>query len=199
MSKEEMAARLRKAREAKGYESSASAAEAYGFNANTLRSNENGQKPYGRDAAVRYATAFGVRLEWLLRGKGPMRHTLTLTPVEGIVGAGAAVFPLDEGAFEPIEAPFGVPEEAIAFKVRGDSMYPAYTDGTYLIALPTDDIASVLHKRAVVTIADGRRFVKDVGPGSKPGLFTLHSHNASPIRDVRIIAAARVIGTKEPG
>lgn len=115
------------------------------------------------------------------------------------MGAGAAVFPLDEGGFDPIEPPFGAPEGAIAFVMRGDSMYPAYRDGTFLIAVREDDIHRILNTRAVVTLDDGRRFVKDVGPGSAPGLFSLYSHNAAPIPDVRIVAAARVIGTKEPG
>lgn len=114
------------------------------------------------------------------------------------MGAGAAVFPIDEGAFDPIEPPFSVPETAVAFVVRGDSMYPAYSAGTYLIALPVEDIHSLLHRRAVVTLDDGRRYVKDIGPGSAPGLFTLYSHNAAPIPDVRIVRGARVIGTKEP-
>lgn len=115
------------------------------------------------------------------------------------MGAGAAVFPLDEGAFEPIEAPFGCPDGALAFVVRGDSMYPAYADGTFLICVKVHDIHSIIHKRAVVTLEDGRRYVKDIGPGSAPDLFTLYSHNAAPIPDVRIVLAARVIGTKEPG
>jgi phage repressor protein C with HTH and peptisase S24 domain len=189
--------RLRKAREAR-FPSSAEAAEAYGFNPNTLRSNENGNKPFGRDAAVRYASAFGVRLEWLLSGRGTMRDTRRLIPVEGFVGAGAAVFPIDDGAFEPIEPPFGCPDDAVAFVVRGDSMYPAYREGTFLIAQPTDDIHKIMNARAVVTLEDGRRYVKDIGLGSQPGLYTLYSHNAPPIPDVRIAAAARVIGTKEP-
>ena len=128
-----------------------------------------------------------------------MRNVKSAISVEDYVGAGAAVFPLDEGGFDPIEPPFGAPEGAIAFVMRGDSMYPAYRDGTFLIAVREDDIHRILNTRAVVTLDDGRRFVKDVGPGSAPGLFSLYSHNAAPIPDVRIVAAARVIGTKEPG
>lgn len=199
MNKEAMARRLRQARALK-FATSVEAAAAYGFNPNTLRSNENGNKPFGRDAAVRYAQAFGVRIDWLLRGSGPMRHrSVNLTPVEGLVGAGAAVFPIDEGAFDPIEPPFGVPENAVAYVVRGDSMYPAYSDGTFLIAVPIEDINSLLHRRAIVTLDDGRRYVKDIGPGSAAGLYTLYSHNAAPIPDVRIVSGSRVIGTKEPG
>lgn len=189
--------RLRRAREAK-FASSAEAAEAFGFNPNTLRANENGNAPFGKAMAMRYASAFNVRLEWLLSGRGPMRIVKgTTIQVEGYVGAGAAVFPIDEGAFEPIEPPFGVPEGAVAFIVRGDSMYPAYRDGTYLIAISEEDLSMILNRRAIVTLDDGRRYVKDVVTGSAPGFFTLYSHNAQPIVDVRISAAARVLGTKE--
>lgn len=128
-----------------------------------------------------------------------MGHAAVTVPVEGYVGAGAAIFPISDGGFDPIEPPFGAPEGAIAFVVRGDSMYPAYRDGTFLIAIPVSDIHSILQTRAVVTLEDGVRYVKDIGPGSAPGLFTLYSHNAAPIPDVRITHAARVIGTKEPG
>lgn len=189
--------RLRKARESR-YATAAEAARAFGFNLNTYRANENGNAPFGREQGVRYATAFGVKLEWLLSGRGPMRNARKLVPVEGFVGAGAAVLPIDEGAFEPIDPPFGAPDDAVAFIVRGDSMYPAYRDGTFLIAQPIADVRQALNQRAVVTLDDGRRFVKDIGPGSKSTLFTLYSHNAPPIADVRIVAAARVIGTREP-
>lgn len=127
-----------------------------------------------------------------------MRNARSAVPVEGYVGAGAAVFPIDDGAFEPIEPPFGTPEGAVAFVVRGDSMYPAYRAGTFIIAITEADVRALLNTRAVVTLDDGRRYVKDVGPGSRAGLFTLFSHNAAPIPDVRIIAGARVLGTKEP-
>lgn len=77
-------------------------------------------------------------------------------------------------------------------------MYPAYREGTFIIAMKTDDLMSIVNARAVVTLEDGRRMVKDVGLGTKPGLFTLFSHNAAPIPDVRIVDAARVLGTMEP-
>lgn len=196
-SRVDMHDRLRRARALK-FSSSAEAAQAFGFNPNTLRSNENGNKSFGRDMAVRYAQAFGVRLEWLLSGRGSMRTLQKLMPVEGYVGAGAAVFPIDDGGFDPIEPPFGAPEDAIAFLVRGDSMYPAYRDGTYLIAIPVADPQFLINCRAIVTLDDGRRCVKDVVAGSKLGLFSLYSHNAPPILDVRVVGGARVIGTKEP-
>jgi len=114
------------------------------------------------------------------------------------VGAGAAVYSVsNEGGFDPIEPPFGTPANAIAFIVRGDSMYPAYRDGTYIIVEAVDDPRDLINRRAVVTLEDGRRLLKDVLLGSRADLFTLVSHNAPPITDVRIVTGARVIGTKE--
>lgn len=189
--------RLRKAREQR-FGSAAEAARAFGWNLNTYRSNENGNAPFGRESAVSYASAFGVRLEWLLSGTGTMRQTRGKTPVRGKVGAGAAIYPIDEGAFEPIEPPFGAPEDAEAFLVTGDSMWPAYREGTFIIAQKMTDPRNVLNARAIVTLEDGRRYVKDVAPGSSPELFTLYSVNAAPIFEVRIVEAWRVLGTKEP-
>ena len=90
------------------------------------------------------------------------------------------------------------PEGAVAFVVRGDSMYPAYLEGSYIIAAPGEDLQGALYRRIVATLADGRRVVKQLGPGSKPGRYTLYSANGPPIPDAEIIAFARVIGTIEP-
>lgn len=189
--------RLRRARQFK-FETAQEAAEAFGFNANTLRSNENGNKPFGREKAIRYAKAFGVRLEWLLDGRGPMRSTRPVVEVVGYLGAGAAVYPIDEGGFDPVEPPFAVPDDVVAFLVRGDSMWPAFLDGAYLIAkaCPPEE---AIGKRAVVTLEDGRRYVKIVDVGSRKGLFNLYSHNAGPpLSDVRVTHAARIVGMVEP-
>ena len=188
--------RLRRARIAAGYETSADAARAFGWNVNTVRSNENGNMLPGRDMVVRYANAYRVRADWLLDGRGAMRSARALVKVVGHVGAGAAVYPIDDG-IESVEPPYGVPEDAVAFYVRGDSMWPAYREGTYLVAreIPVDNVAN---SRAIVTLEDGRRLVKDVAAGSRKGFFTLYSVNHAPIVDVKITAAAKVIGTIEP-
>jgi transcriptional regulator with XRE-family HTH domain len=65
--------RLREARKNAGYSSAAEAARAFGWNQNTVTSNENGNRTFGRESAARYARAYRVGLDWLLTGKGPMR------------------------------------------------------------------------------------------------------------------------------
>lgn len=190
--------RLKRARKEAGYETAAAACRAFGFNENTYGANERGTAPYGREAAVRYARAFRVSVEWLLTGKGPIRPRRREVEVVGIVAAGAAVLPLDDGAFDPVTPPFGVPEDALAFVVRGDSQWPMYEDGTAVIAVRVADVREVVGRRAIVTLPDQRRLLKTVQAGSRPDRFTLTSHNAPPIQDVEIIEAARVLGTVEP-
>lgn len=192
--------RLKKARTAAGYEDATKAAEAFGWNANTYRSNENGMRTFSREAAIRYSRAFRVSVDWLLTGRGPMKATRRGTPVIGFTGAGAAVFPLDSGGFDEVVAPFEVDENAVAFLVKGDSMYPVYRENTYVIARPLDDMKDALYTRAVVTLESGQRYLKEVLPGSADGLFTLVSFapGVAPIADVRLTAAARVVGSVEP-
>lgn len=192
--------RLRKARIAAGYGDATSAARAFGWNENTYRSNENGARPFGREATIRYSRAFKVSLEWLATGRGPMKAARRGVEVIGYVGAGAAVFPLESGAIEEIEPPFDVPDGAFSMRVRGDSMYPAYRDGGYVVARPVADPADALYARVIVTLPDGSRYVKEMLPGSAPGLFTLISFapNFPPMMDVTPIAVARVLGYVEP-
>lgn len=190
--------RLRRARIEAGYSTAADAARAFGWNLNTYIANENGYAPFSKAASVRYARAFRVELDWLVTGSGPMRKGGRGVPVVGFVGAGAQVFPIDDGVLDIVDPPFATPDGALAMIVRGDSMLPAYRSGTYLILMPLADPRDALHRRAVVTLEDGSRWVKELEPGLSPGTFTLHSYNASPIRDVTVVTAARVLGTIEP-
>lgn len=192
--------RLKRARVAAGYETATEAAEAFGWNVNTYRSNENGARPFSRESAIKYSRAFRVGVEWLITGRGGMKGSRRGVEVLGYVGAGAAVFAWDSGAFGEIEPPFGVPDDAFAFQVRGDSMWPAYLDGGYVIARIVENPADALYARVVVTLEDDRRFVKLLHPGSQPDTYTLLSLSPSspPMADMRIKAVARVIGSVEP-
>lgn len=48
------------------------AARRFGWNENTYRSHENGQRGISKKAAAQYAKAFKVPVEWLLYGQGSM-------------------------------------------------------------------------------------------------------------------------------
>jgi len=120
-------------------------------------------------------------------------------PVLGYVGAGAEVHNVDDYAhgdgMDHIEPPPGVPPDAIALRVRGDSMLPAYHDGDHIIydhQVSGADIGDYVGRECVVRLADGRTFIKTMGRGSRNGLWTLWSYNAAPMQDVLVEWAARV-------
>lgn len=114
---------------------------------------------------------------------------LNVVAVMGRIGAGAEILPDDEqvppeGLYE-IETPFPLPEDAIAFEVVGESMWPRYDPGDIIICWRQGSHAeSVLGWEAAVKTAEGTRYLKRVLRGAKPGLFDLESHNAPPIRGV---------------
>ena len=69
----DMHERLKQARIAAGFTKAIDAIRAYDWNKNTYSSNENGNRAFGRQAAEKYAIAFGISLEWLLTGRGDMK------------------------------------------------------------------------------------------------------------------------------
>lgn len=69
----EMAARLKQAREAAGYETATAAAVAKGYVYSTYAGHENGKRGF-HDDAQKYAQAYGVSLDWLLNGDGAMEY-----------------------------------------------------------------------------------------------------------------------------
>lgn len=122
-----------------------------------------------------------------------------LIPVVGHIGAGEEVYPIDDGALgasieDFVDAPADVEDDAVAVRVRGTSMFPAYWDGDVLIY--RRDYAFVrdvcLYNECIVKIMDGPTLVKRIMPGSSEGLYTLASYNAPPIIDARIEWAAPV-------
>lgn len=65
--------RLRRARYEAGYEHASEAAKEAGWAPSTYSAHENGNRGFKRDVARTYAEFFGVKLDWLLTGRDPMR------------------------------------------------------------------------------------------------------------------------------
>lgn len=172
------------------------AAEAFGWTISTYLGHENGDRNPSREAAQRYASAYGVRWEWILEGEG---HPIApnVVKVIGRVGAGARIDPdfeqvPPEGLFE-IEVPIDIPHDAIALEVAGDSMWPRYDGGDVVICWREgSNVQEIIGWEAAVRTADGARYLKRVLQGSTPRTFDLESYNAPVIRDVRLEWASRV-------
>ena len=67
---DQTATRLKEARKAAGFRSARSAAESLGVKYSTYAGHENARRGLNDAMAVKYATQFGVSLDWLLMGEG---------------------------------------------------------------------------------------------------------------------------------
>jgi len=196
--------RLKQAR-GRLYGTATEAARAHGWKVSTYLAHENGQNRLHEDSAKRYGRAFRVAWTWLLDGEGPDEETAApdrdeshVVPVMGYIGAGAEIEPEFEqvppDGLDQIELPFAVPEEMIAFQVRGDSMLPKYSDGDAVV-VPREQgrsTDSLIGDEAAVRTFDGKRWLKRIMRGSKRGAYNLESTNARTILDARIAWASEI-------
>lgn len=187
---DEQAARLRYVRDLRGFKSAKEAAERYNFVYATYSQHERGQSAITR-AAKDYARAYKVSEAWLLTGEGLGPTATNIVRVMGYVGAGAEIEPdfeqVPPEGLEEVTLPFELPEEMLAFGVRGDSMLPVYKNGAVLVVYkeqkrPTEAFYGA---EAVVRTSDGRRYIKTIQRGQEPGTLNLLSWNAAPIENVR--------------
>lgn len=123
-------------------------------------------------------------------------------PLVGYVGAGAEIFTIDDHAkgagLEEVEMPpGGASSNTIAVRVRGDSMVPAYEDGDiiYYDDKVEGDFSSMIGKRCLVKLTDGRMFIKKLMRSN--GSYWLYSHNAEPIVNPQIQWVAKVLWAKQ--
>lgn len=187
---DESNSRLRSARIKAGFKSARAAAMRYGWTPSTYASHENGQTQVPSDAAREYAKAFKVSAAWILTGEG-VQAAQNVVRIMGFVGAGGDISPeyeqVPEEGLSDIECPFPLPDDAIAFRVEGTSMWPRYDPGDVIIVRnKQSDPDSLLGLEVAVRISKGQRYLKRVLRGKSRGLFDLESHNAEPIRGVKI-------------
>jgi phage repressor protein C with HTH and peptisase S24 domain len=192
--------RLIAARLAAGYSSAASAARAMGIGVATYNHHENGTRGFVHDGE-RYARFFRVSLEWLLTGRGEMKtRRERIIPVHGLVGAGASVEMIgDSAAIDPpdeVELPSD--GSLAALQVRGESQWPRFLDGEYILfdRMPVDP-ASQTGRYAIVQTIDGRRLIKTLRRSREGGdnRWRLESHNAPPEDPVELMGCWRYLGT----
>jgi phage repressor protein C with HTH and peptisase S24 domain len=199
------AQRLRQARQDRGYDTAAAAADAFGWSRNTYASNENGNAPFSYRRAKEYAAAFGVSPEWLYDAAGPMQGGAAdgLVPVIGHVGAnpdGTVLFALGQDPAELTPVPPGGTDKARALRVVGHSMRGLADDGALIYfedqrTAPTPDM---LGQVVVVETETDEVLVKRLLRGSRGGLYDLESI-AGPMRhDARLRWAAHITAIIPP-
>lgn len=202
--KDQIAARLKQARRTAGFHTAGEAAEALGVEYPTYAAHENGSRKFDLETAALYARRYRVSLDWLISGRGEGPEMIVTVRVMGYLGAGAEVEPdyeqVPEDGLEKVEVPFALPDDLIAFKVRGDSMLPQYKPETIIIVYNEQQRAldTFFGEEAAVRTTDGRRFIKTIMKGYRPGHVTLTSWNASPIENVHLEWIGEIFGTVQP-
>jgi transcriptional regulator with XRE-family HTH domain len=197
--------RLREARIAKGFETAAAAADAFGWNRNTYASNENGNAPFSYRKAKDYAVALGVRPEWLYDASGPMRPTAEpgYVRIIGNVGAnpeGLVLYATGDQAGDLAPIPPGGTEMAVALRVVGHSMHGVADDGAliYFEDQRTPPTPDMLGHIVVVEIDTDEVLVKRLLRGSRAGRFDLESVAGPTRHDARIRWAAHITAIIPP-
>jgi hypothetical protein len=127
-----------------------------------------------------------------------------MIPVCGYVGAGEEIICYDDHAIgaglDEVEVPPGMPTDMVAVIVRGDSMEPAFEDGSIIFyqrmtdGVPPDCIG----RPCVVKLENEGMLLKKVRQGSKPNLYHLISKNPlhPPLVDQKLLWASRVLFIK---
>ncbi len=191
---EEPHERLREARQAAGFATAGEAAERFRWTTQTYRAHENGSRGFRPTAAKIYARAFKVSPQWLLYGTGD--RTLQV-PLVAEVGAGAEVLPINDhaegGAVEYVDPPPEADPDMVAVRVTGWSMYPAHWPGDILFYRnKAQECRALIGHECIVTLEDGRAFVKILENGSEKHVFDLASYNAPPMRDQHVTWCAPI-------
>jgi len=197
--------RLREARIAKGFETAAAAADAFGWNRNTYGSNENGNAPFSYRRAKEYAAAFGVRPEWLYDAAGAMLPATEagFVPIIGRVGAnpdGLVLFATGQEPGDLAPIPPGGTDKAAALLVVGHSMRGVADDGALIYfedqkTAPTPDM---LGHVVVVEVDTDEVLVKRLLRGSRPGRFDLESIAGPTRQDAKLRWAAHITAIIPP-
>lgn len=156
----------------------------------------NGNKTFGRKAAMKWANAFGIDEVWLLtqgeQGTPPQAPTAPAPTNDDIInipilspdakGGFTANSEVDIAQYTIGTMPFNrqiAHTGDVVIPVYGDSMTPKYPAGSYILIRPIEAWREYIElgRSYVLELADWRRIIKIVRKGSDSTHYTLDSYN----------------------
>src|SRR5215469_10596623 len=171
------AERLRRARLHAGFETAREGGEALRRRGApqlvTYRSWENANRSIPARWFTLICEVFGVELAWLEAGRGRMTaRARRQVPIGGIMVAlfEIASLPADF-APELIDLPEFTNEDWIGYRIVSDANSPFFDDGDVILVRPGPGPApeTLINKLCVVTMGDGRRWVRRLLRGARAG------------------------------
>ena len=157
----------------------------------------NGNKTFGRKAAMKWANTFGIDEVWLLtqgeQGLAPQAPTAPAPTTNDDIINIPILSPDAAGGFRPNDQadmeqytigtmPFNrqiAHTGDVVIPVYGDSMTPKYPAGSYILIRPIEAWREYIElgRSYVLELADWRRIIKIVRKGSDSTHYTLDSYN----------------------
>lgn len=176
---------LKKLREERGW-THQEAGDAMGVSRGQFIKLERGERRMTEQYIALAARAFGITQAEVIQDQSETRTVALM----GEIGAGAEISPeyeqVPEGGLEQIEVPFYLPDDMIAFRVKGDSMLPRYDEGDLIVVWKEQRRAttSFLGEEVAVRTRTGQRYLKTLQRASRG--YNLQSWNAKLIENVEI-------------
>lgn len=177
MSEDDLAGRLRRARERAGHKSATDAARRIGVNVVTYTAHENGGREYDRKAALRYGKGFGVDPGWLMFGgtegqEAASPPRLTGVPVREVNvkdAVNTSTLTLRADAALPIADIWNIPVDVLRTRLRVDP------DHAWIIEVIGDAMYDPANPGAPGSLMPGDRVIVDASDRhpSPPGAFAI--------------------------
>jgi len=192
-------ARLKFAREQRGYETASAAAEAMGVPVSTYTMHEKGSRGFRSETARQYADFLRTTPEWLLYGRSPESAKASV-PLVGFVGAGSQAFLFAASAAKAqVEPPPGATSTTRAVEIRSEDGFGSSFDG-WLAFFDEADQGPVTPKHCgelcLCCLPDGKILVKKLQRSGASDRFHLTSGLADPLFDQQLVWAARIVCMK---
>jgi transcriptional regulator with XRE-family HTH domain len=159
-----IAARLKRARQAAGFQTAASFAREKGINETSYQHHENGTRRLTPETAKAYGALLNLPPSALLYGEHLPEEVGI--PIVGFVSSHGTIFHFTDSTPQTLVGPFDAHRGYVAYRILGNDLHPAYRDGDHILCRPLGRrqyrLFEISGHDCVVKIADGSILLRQV-------------------------------------